>query len=61
MFGIPSFQKLIVLAVILAAVWYGFKFLGRVQATRRKEARERDLRSLIARHGEKQPLKNHSM
>ena len=45
MFGIPSLQKLIVLAVILAVVWYGFKFLGRVQNTRRKEARERDLRS----------------
>ncbi len=45
MFGIPSFQKLIVLAVILAVVWYGFKFLGRLQNTRRKEARERDLRS----------------
>lgn len=45
MFGIPSFQKLIVLAVILAVVWYGFKFLGRLQDTRKKEARERDLRS----------------
>ena len=51
MFGIPSFQKLIVLAVILAVVWYGFKFLGRLKATREKEARQRDLRSPDRKNG----------
>ena len=45
MFGLPSFQKLIVLAIVIAVVWYGFKFLGRLKETREKEARERDLRS----------------
>ena len=32
-----SLQKLFVLAVIIAIVWYGFKFLGRVQAHRKAE------------------------
>ena len=45
MFGLPSLQKLIVLAIVVAIVWYGFKFLGRLKATRAAEARERDLKS----------------
>jgi len=39
MFGLPSIQKLIVLAAVVAAVWYGFKFLGRLQEARKEEAR----------------------
>ena len=39
MFGLPSLQKLIVLAAVIAAVWYGFKFLGRLQKAREHEAR----------------------
>ncbi len=39
MFGLPSIQKLIVLAAIVAAVWYGFKFLGRLQEQRKAEAK----------------------
>ena len=35
MFGIPSIQKLLVLAAVIALVWYGFKFVGRLQDQRR--------------------------
>jgi uncharacterized protein len=35
MFGIPSIQKLIVLAAVIALVWYGFKFVGRLQDQRK--------------------------
>lgn len=35
-------QKLIVLALIVALVWYGFRFLGRLQAARKAEARLRE-------------------
>ena len=34
MFG---FGKILVLAVIIAVVWYGFKFFGRLQAKRQEE------------------------
>jgi hypothetical protein len=39
MFSIPSFSKLIVLVVIIAAVWYGFRFLGEVEKARRAAMR----------------------
>jgi hypothetical protein len=42
MFGLPSLQKLIVLAAVVAIVWYGFKFLGRLQAARKAEAKLRE-------------------
>lgn len=42
MFALPSLQKLIVLAAVVAAVWYGFKFLGRLQKAREEEARLRE-------------------
>lgn len=42
MFGLPSMQKLIVLVAIVAAVWYGFKFLGRLQKQRAEEAKLRE-------------------
>ena len=45
MFGLPSFQKPLVLAIAIAIVWYGFKFLGRLKETRAAEARKRDLNS----------------
>ena len=37
MFGF-SLQKLLVLAAIVGAVWYGFKLVGRLQEARRLEA-----------------------
>ena len=37
MFG---FGKILVLAVIIAAVWYGFKFAGRLQARRQEELKD---------------------
>ena len=37
MFGF-SLQKLIVLAGIVAAVWYGFKLVGRLQEARKTDA-----------------------
>lgn len=36
MFGF-SFTKLVVLALLIAAVWYGFKWYGRVQKTTKKD------------------------
>ncbi len=50
MFGLPSIQKLIVLGLVIAVVWYGFKFLGRLQQTRKAEAK---LRKAEARAGKK--------
>jgi uncharacterized protein len=47
MFGF-SLQKLIVLAGIVAAVWYGFKLVGRLQVARKAEA-------AAARSSAKQP------
>ena len=41
MFGF-SIQKLVVLAAILAAVWYGFKWVKRLDQTRKDEARLRN-------------------
>ncbi len=52
MFGLPSIQKLIVLGLVIAAVWYGFKFLGRLQQTRKAEAK---LRQAEARAAKKAP------
>ena len=37
MFG---FGKILTLAVIIAAVWYGFKFVGRLQANRQEELKD---------------------
>lgn len=37
MFGLPSLQKLLVLAALIAIVWYGFKLIGRLQQARRTE------------------------
>ena len=39
MFGLPSFTKLLVLAAVLAAVWYGFKIVGRLDKQRKEEGR----------------------
>ncbi len=41
MFGF-SLQKLIVLVAVVAAVWYGFKFITRLQEARRTDAELRD-------------------
>ncbi len=40
MFGF-SFYKLLVLAAVIAAVWYGFKFVGRLQDAREAEQKLR--------------------
>ena len=37
MFG---FGKILVLAVIITVVWYGFKFVGRLQANRQEELKD---------------------
>ncbi len=41
MFGIPSIGKLLVLAAILGAVWYGFKMVGRMQQARDAERKQK--------------------
>lgn len=38
MFGIPSIQKLLLLGLIVAAVWYGFKVANRVKESRDRQA-----------------------
>jgi uncharacterized protein len=45
MFGF-SFYKLLVLVAVVAAVWYGFKFIGRLQDQR---AADQKLRAGIGR------------
>jgi uncharacterized protein len=40
MFGF-SIQKLLFTAIAIAAVWYAFKWLGRVQAQKKTVAREK--------------------
>ncbi len=40
MFTIPSIQKLLLLAAILGAVWYGFKFIGRLKDERDTAAKK---------------------
>ena len=49
MFGLPSIQKLIVLGLVIAAVWYGFKFLGRLQQARKSEAKLREAETRAAK------------
>jgi hypothetical protein len=39
-----SFGKLVVLAILVAIVWYGFKYAGRVQAVSRAMRREMEAR-----------------
>ncbi|MGH6932047.1 MAG: hypothetical protein ACREEE_06380 [Dongiaceae bacterium] len=39
MFGIPGFQKLALLIMIVVALWYGFKFIGQLERQRRELAR----------------------
>lgn len=40
MFGFPSLNKLLVLAVIIMAVWYGFKFVGQLDRARKEVLRQ---------------------
>lgn len=40
MFGLPSFTKLLVLAAIILVVWYGFRFIGRLDAQRKLQAKQ---------------------
>ena len=41
MFGF-SLQKLLVLILVIAAVWYGFKYLSRLDAKRKTESKLRE-------------------
>ncbi len=41
MFGLPSFGKLMVLAAVIGAVWFGFKMIGRMQQARDEQERQR--------------------
>ena len=40
MFGLPSFQKILVIIAILAAVWYGLKLIGRLDRERKQALKE---------------------
>jgi hypothetical protein len=42
MFGLPSLTKLLVLAGVILAVWYGFKLVGRMDSARKAEAKLRE-------------------
>ena len=48
MFGF-SLQKLLVLAAIVGAVWYGFKLVSRLQEARKLEKTARDGKQRAAR------------
>ncbi|WP_119461812.1 hypothetical protein [Rhodospirillaceae bacterium SYSU D60014] len=39
MFTFPSLTKILVLATILLAVWFGFRLLGQLDRARKEEAR----------------------
>jgi len=45
MFGLPSPSKLIVLVVVVLAVWYGFKWINRMDKSRKANAPETRRRS----------------
>jgi len=40
MFGLPSLTKLLVLAAIVLAVWYGFKLVAKLDAARKEQLRQ---------------------
>ena len=40
MLSLPSFQKILVIIAILAAVWYGFKLIGRLDRERKQRLKE---------------------
>ncbi len=50
MFGF-SLPKLLVLAAILTAVWYGFKFIGRLDQERRGSLKDRVRRAAQGARG----------
>jgi hypothetical protein len=50
MFTIPSLPKLFWLILIIAAVWYGFRFLGRIDKARKRAAVDA-VRAAAARAG----------
>ena len=54
MFGF-SLQKIIVLVAIVAAVWYGFKFLSRLDASRKAEAKVRHAKAKTKGRGKAAP------
>ena len=41
MFGLPSLTKLLVLAAIVLAVWYGFKIVAKLDAARKQQIKQR--------------------
>lgn len=47
MIAIPSLPKLILLILIVAAVWYGFRFLGTIERARKQA--EQAMRQAAAR------------
>jgi hypothetical protein len=47
MIAIPSLPKLILLILVVAAVWYGFRFLGTIERARKQA--ERAMRQGAAR------------
>ncbi len=54
MFGF-SLQKIMLLAAIIAAVWYGFKFITRMQEARELEAKNAGRR--MSKPGRRGPAK----
>lgn len=55
MFGLPSFTKLLVLAAIVLAVWYGFKLVGRLEAQRKLQAKQEARASRAASRSSSMP------
>lgn len=40
MLGLPSIQKLLVIAAIILAVWYGFRWISRLDRERKQALKE---------------------
>ena len=52
MFGLMSLPKLLVLALIVCAIWYGYKWVGRLDQERKAKLREEDSGDRVGRDSE---------
>ncbi len=57
MFSVPSLSKLLVLAAIIALVWFGFRLVGRLDRARKQQARAPQPGAGTARQGVEDTVK----
>jgi len=53
-----SFSKLILLAAVIAAVWYGWRWFQRVEAIRREQLRQQAAPAAPRRPAEPEPMRS---